>query len=65
MADFYEFNSLADSETFLVAYPQGFVREKESPEWDPGNDGSENMQSMITILQNNSLLTSKKNITSI
>ena len=36
-------NSLADSRNFLVAYPQGVVRAKEGAEWDPGDNGSQNI----------------------
>ncbi len=45
VGDFYSLNALADSENFLVAYPQGVIREKEAPEWDPGDDGGQNMNS--------------------
>ncbi len=43
VGDYYKLNALADSEKFIVAYTQGIIREKEAPEWDPGNDGSQNM----------------------
>ena len=43
VGDFYELNSVADDNNFLVAYPQGVVREKESPEWDPGDNSSTNI----------------------
>ena len=39
--NFYQFDTLADSENFIVAYPQGVIREKEGGEWDPGDNGSE------------------------
>lgn len=33
-------NRVADNNNFLVAYPQGIVRAKEGAEWDPGDNGS-------------------------
>jgi len=36
-------NSIADSNNFLVAYPQGLKREKEGTEWDPGDNGIPNI----------------------
>jgi polyhydroxybutyrate depolymerase len=44
IGDFYNLDSLADSRNFLVAYPQGVVREKEAPAWDPGDNGSQNIK---------------------
>jgi len=38
-----DLNSLADSDNFLVAYPQGVVRAKGDAEWDPGDNGSQNI----------------------
>lgn len=40
---FYNFNSLADTSNFIVAYPQAVMREKEGVYWDPGDNGSENI----------------------
>lgn len=40
IGNFYAFNALADSENFIVAYPQGAWRpEKESTYWQPGDNG--------------------------
>lgn len=36
-------NGIADNNNFLVAYPQGIVRTKEGAEWDPGDNGIENI----------------------
>lgn len=43
IGDFYNLHSLANSENFIVVYPQGVERKKGAPEWDPGNDGSQNI----------------------
>lgn len=43
VGDLYELNALADTANFLVAYPQGVIRSKGSPEWDPGDNGSQNI----------------------
>jgi len=43
VGELYNLNSLANSENFLVAYPQGVTRAKGSPEWDPGDNGSQNI----------------------
>lgn len=41
---FFEFNDLADSENFIVAYPQGAYRpEKEDTYWEPGDNGSSDL----------------------
>ena len=37
-------NAVADNNNFIVAYPQGVVRAKESPEWDPGDSGVQNIK---------------------
>lgn len=36
-------NALADSENFIVAYPQGVIRTKGDTEWDPGDNGRQNI----------------------
>jgi len=36
-------NVEADLNNFIVAYPQGITRQKGAPEWDPGNNGSQNI----------------------
>ena len=43
IGDFHNLNSLADSENFLIAYPQGVTRQKGSPEWDPGDNGTQSI----------------------
>ncbi len=43
IGEFFNLNALADNENFIVAYPQGVVRAKGSPEWDPGNNSSQNI----------------------
>ena len=43
IGDFYNLDSLADISNFLVAYPQAVVREKGAAYWDPGDDGSQNI----------------------
>lgn len=43
IGDSYNFDSLADDSNFLVVYPQAVMREKEGVYWDPGDDGSENI----------------------
>jgi len=47
MGEFYKFNSLADQNKFLVAYPQAIMREKEDVYWDPGDDGSESINNDV------------------
>lgn len=37
-------NVVADNNNFIVAYPQGVVRTKDSPEWDPGDNGVQNIK---------------------
>lgn len=44
VGDFLELNALADQERFIVAYPQGVTRKKGAPEWDPGDNGSEQIR---------------------
>jgi len=36
-------NAVADNNNFLVAYPQGVERSKGDAEWDPGDNGSTNI----------------------
>ena len=36
-------DSVADGSNFLVAYPQGVTRTKDSAEWDPGDNGSQDI----------------------
>lgn len=36
-------NSIADSNNFMVAYPQGVEREKDGTEWDPRDNGIPNI----------------------
>ncbi len=43
VGEFYGLNELADSNKFLVAYPQGVVRSKEGAEWDPGDNEESNI----------------------
>lgn len=43
IGNFYDFNTIAEDNTILVAYPQGVVRSKDAPEWDPGDNGNENI----------------------
>lgn len=38
-----QLESTADSNGFLLAYPQGVIRAKGAAEWDPGDDGSQNI----------------------
>ena len=38
-----DLSSQADANGFIVAYPQGVARAKGGTEWDPGDDGSTNM----------------------
>ena len=38
-----QLESTADSNGFLLAYPQGVVRAKGAAEWDPGDDGTQNI----------------------
>lgn len=44
VGDLHGLNALADNDNFLIAYPQGVIRAKESPEWDPGDNGEENIR---------------------
>ncbi|MEC7986463.1 MAG: PHB depolymerase family esterase [Myxococcota bacterium] len=37
--------STADSSNFILAYPQGVVRAKGANEWDPGDDGTQDINS--------------------
>lgn len=43
IGDFYNFDTLADNNNFLVAYPQAVMREKEDVYWDPGDNGTKNL----------------------
>ena len=43
VGNYYGLNDLADSENFIVAYPQGVARAKGSFEWDPGDNGAESI----------------------
>ncbi len=44
IGNFYEFNDLAQEESFIVAYPQGAYRpEKEDHYWEPGDSGLDNI----------------------
>ncbi|MEC7985065.1 MAG: PHB depolymerase family esterase [Myxococcota bacterium] len=43
VGDFYGLNALADSENFIVAYPQGVTRAKGAAEWDPGDSGTQDI----------------------
>ena len=44
IGDYYDFNSLADKENIIVAYPQGAYRpEKEDHYWEPGDNGEDNI----------------------
>jgi len=43
IGNFYDFNTIADDNSILVAYPQGVTRTKDAPEWDPGDNGSMNI----------------------
>ena len=38
-----QLESTADNNGFLLAYPQGIARAKGAAEWDPGDDGSQNI----------------------
>lgn len=38
-----QLESTADSNGFLLAYPQGVARAKGAAEWDPGDDGTQNI----------------------
>ena len=38
-----QLESSADSNGFLLAYPQGVARAKGATEWDPGDDGTQNI----------------------
>ena len=38
-----QLESSADSNGFLLAYPQGVVRAKGAAEWDPGDDGTQDI----------------------
>ena len=38
-----QLESTADSNGFLLAYPQGVARAKGAAEWDPGDDGSQSI----------------------
>jgi len=37
-------NEIADANNFIVAYPQGIERTKGDPEWDPGDNGMQNIR---------------------
>lgn len=39
-----DLNSVANSESFIVAYPQAIVREKGAAYWDPGDNESQNIE---------------------
>ena len=39
IGNFYGLNDLADTEGFLIAYPQAMIREKGDPYWEPGDVG--------------------------
>ena len=39
----YNMNALVNSEQFITVYPQGVIRSKGAPEWDPGDSGSQNI----------------------
>ena len=39
IGSFYGLNNLANSEGFLIAYPQAMIREKGDPYWEPGDIG--------------------------
>lgn len=41
----FDFNSVADNDSFIVVYPQGVIRAKGAPEWDPGDNGIEDINS--------------------
>lgn len=43
IGDFHELNAVADTANFLVVYPQGVTRQKGDAEWDPGDNGSQNI----------------------
>lgn len=40
----YNMEALVDSEQFITVYPQGVIRAKGAPEWDPGDNGSQNIE---------------------
>ena len=42
--DVGDLNLLANSEKFIVAYPQAVVREKGAAYWDPGENGRQNIE---------------------
>jgi len=39
----FNLNTLADSENFIVVYPQAVIRSKGDEYWDPGNNGNQNI----------------------
>lgn len=43
IGDTYDFNSTADANNFLVAYPQGAFREKGDRYWEPGDNGGQDI----------------------
>lgn len=43
IGEFYDLNSTADNNNFIVAYPQAVVREKGAAYWEPGDNGSQNI----------------------
>ena len=54
-----QLESTADSNGFLLAYPQGIARAKGAAEWDPGDDGTQNINKIVT----SSILTARRSIT--
>ena len=42
--NYADMRSLADTENFILVYPQGVVRAKEGAEWDPGDKGIQNIK---------------------